>query len=116
MSAAQLSRIQDNLKQLKLHQICELFETRLEEASKENLSYTDFLDNLLSEEIAAKTERNIAMRTTMAKFPFVKTLESFDFSFQPSIDKKKINELAKCRFIANGDNVIFLGPPFNLST
>jgi DNA replication protein DnaC len=111
MSAPQLVRIQDNLKQLKLYQMSELFETRLEEASKENLSYTDFLDHLLSEEIAAKREKTIAMRTTMAKLPFIKTLESFDFSFQPSIDKKKITELATCRFIAHGDNVVFLGPP-----
>ena len=111
MSAPQLLRIQENLRQLKLHQMSELFETRLEEASKENLSYTDFLDNLISEEIAAKKQKTIAMRTTMAKLPFVKTLESFDFSFQPSIDKKKINELATCRFIAHGDNVVFLGPP-----
>lgn len=111
MSGTQLARIQENLKILKLQQISGLLETRLEEASKQNLSYTDFLDTLLAEEIAAKSERNMAMRTSMAKLPFIKTLESFDFSFQPSIDKKKMNELAKCRFIANGDNVIFLGPP-----
>ena len=41
----------------------------------------------------------------------VKTLESFDFSFQPSIDKKRIKDLATCCFIANDENVIFLGPP-----
>ena len=56
MSEPQLSRIQENLKHLKLHQISQLIETRLEEASKGNLSYTDFLDNLLSEEIVAKKE------------------------------------------------------------
>lgn len=111
MSNAQLARIQDNLKTLKLYKTYELLDTRLEEASKENLAYSDFLDNMLSEEVASKKEKNIAMRTSMARFPFVKTLESFDFSFQPSIDKKKIKELASCRFVANGDNVIFLGPP-----
>jgi DNA replication protein DnaC len=111
MSSAQLARIQDNLKTLKLYKTHELLDTRLEQASKDNLAYSDFLDNLLSEEVAAKQEKNIAMRTSMARFPFVKTLESFDFTFQPSIDKKKIKELATCRFVANGDNVIFLGPP-----
>jgi DNA replication protein DnaC len=111
MSSAQLARIQDNLKALKLYRTYELLDTRLEEASKDNLAYSDFLDNMLSEEVAAKKEKNIAMRTAMARFPFVKTLESFDFSFQPSIDKKKIKELATCRFVANGDNIIFLGPP-----
>jgi DNA replication protein DnaC len=111
MSNAQLARIQDNLKTLKLYKTYELLDTRLEEASKDNLAYSDFLDNMLAEEVASKKEKNIAMRTSMARFPFVKTLESFDFSFQPSIDKKKIKELASCRFVANGDNVIFLGPP-----
>ena len=65
MSGTQLARIQENLKILKLQQISGLLETRLEEASKQNLSYTDFLDTLLSEEITAKTERNIAMRTSI---------------------------------------------------
>ena len=75
MSTAQLARIQDNLKTLKLYRTYELLDTRLEEASKDNLAYSDFLDNMLSEEVAAKKEKNIAMRTSMARFPFVKTLE-----------------------------------------
>ena len=111
MSQAQLLRMQENLKSLKLHKINDLLEGCLEEASKRNLSYTDFLDHLLSEEVSSKREKNIAMRTSMAKFPFIKTLESFDFNFQPSVDKKRIKELAKCRFIDNGENVLLLGPP-----
>lgn len=77
-------------------------------AAKNNVSYTDFLDEILSQEVASKQEKNIALRTALAKFPYVKTL---DFAFQPSIDKKRIKELGECRFIANGENVIFLGPP-----
>ncbi len=111
MSGAQLMRIRDHLTYLKFTRADEQLENRLEEAAKENLSYSDFLDRLLSDEVSAKKEKSISMRTTMARFPFVKTLESFDFGFQPSIDKKRINELATCRFIANGDNVILLGPP-----
>ena len=111
MSGGELARIQENLRHLKLYKINDLLESYLEEASRDNLSYTEFLDRLLAEEVAAKREKNIAMRTAMAKFPFIKTLESFDFKFQPSVDKRKIKELATCRFIANGENVIFLGPP-----
>ncbi len=107
----QIERMQDHLKHLRLHRIQSILETSLEEAARNSLSYSDFLDGLLTQEIASKTEKNVAMRTSMAKFPFVKTLESFDFSFQPSIDKKKIKELATCRFIANGENFILLGPP-----
>lgn len=111
MSTPQIARIQEHLRHLRLYKVHGLLESSLEEASRDNLSYSDFLDNLLCQEIAAKTEKNVAMRTSMAKFPFVKTLESFDFNFQPSIDKKRIKELAACRFIANGENVILLGPP-----
>jgi len=107
----QIASIQENLKALKLYKSHELIESSLEEASKNNLSYSDFLDELLKQEVAAKREKNIAMRNSLAKFPFIKTLESFDFDFQPSIDKKRIKELSTCRFIANGENVIFLAPP-----
>jgi DNA replication protein DnaC len=110
MSTA-LARIQENLKHLRLSRILGLLESALEEASKGNLSYTDFLDQLLTTEVASKKEKYISVRTSMAKFPFVKTLESFDFAFQPSIDKKRLKELGTCRYIANGENVIFLGPP-----
>ena len=111
MSSAQIERMQEHLRHLRLHRIGSLLESSLEEAAKHSLSYSDFLDGLLTQEVASKTEKNVAMRTAMARFPFVKTLESFDFGFQPSIDKKKIKELATCRYIANGENVILLGPP-----
>ena len=55
--------------------------------------------------------KNIAMRTAMARLPFVKPLETFDFGYQPSIDRKQLQTLASCHFIEHGDNVIVLGPP-----
>jgi DNA replication protein DnaC len=58
-----------------------------------------------------KYEKQISLNTSLAKFPFVKTLEAFDFSFQPSIDIKKLRELATCTFIEGAENVVFLGPP-----
>jgi len=51
------------------------------------------------------------MRTAMARLPFVKPLETFDFSYQPSIDRKQVQSLASCHFIEHGDNVVILGPP-----
>jgi DNA replication protein DnaC len=51
------------------------------------------------------------MKTSMARFPFHKSLESFDFKFQPSIDPKVVKELATGRFIADSDNILLLGPP-----
>lgn len=107
----QLSRITDNLKRLKLYKTGQRLETILQEAGKNEISYTDFLDQLLTEEVSQKYEKQIAMHTTMAKLPYIKTLEAFDFTFQPSIDAKKVRELAACTFIERAENVIFLGPP-----
>jgi DNA replication protein DnaC len=51
------------------------------------------------------------MRTAMARFPFVKPLETFDFAYRPSIDKKQVQTLASCHFVEHGDNVLVLWPP-----
>jgi DNA replication protein DnaC len=107
----QLARITDNLKQLKLHKTSQRLEILLQEAGENDVSYTDFLDQLLTEEVSQKHEKQITMHTTMARLPYIKTLEAFDFSFQPSIDARKVKELAACTFIERAENVIFLGPP-----
>lgn len=106
-----LGRLQEHLGKLKLFTLQARVETLLQEASAQDVSYADFLDRLLAEEMAAKSEKYVAMRTVMARFPYRKTLESCDYSFQPSVDRKKLQELATCRFIEHGDNVVFLGPP-----
>lgn len=62
------------------------------------MPYADFLEQVLGEEVAAKTAKNISMRTAMARFPFVKPLETFDFSYQPSIDKRQVQTLASCHY------------------
>jgi DNA replication protein DnaC len=111
MPDLQLARLQDHLGKLKLFTLQTRLETLLQEASGQELTYADFLDRLLAEELAAKSEKYVAMRTVMARFPYRKTLENFDFSFQPSLDRKKLQDLATCRFIEHGDNVVFLGPP-----
>ncbi len=111
MSTPQLTRLSEHLRRLKLFTIQTRLEAALQEASSRELSYTDFLDQLLSEEVTAKGEKHVAMRTVMARLPYRKTLESFDFGFQPSLDRKKIQELATCRFVEHGENVLFLGPP-----
>jgi DNA replication protein DnaC len=99
------------LGKLQLFTIQARLEPFLQDASAPEVSSADCLDRLLAEELAAKSEKYVAMRTVMARFPYRKTLESFDCSFQPSVDRKKLHELAACRFIAHGDNIVFLGPP-----
>jgi len=79
-----------HLQRLRLFKSRERLEAWLQDATTKELSYADFLDGLLSEEVASKTTKHITMRTSLARFPFVKGLEVFDFSYQPSLDKKQI--------------------------
>jgi DNA replication protein DnaC len=111
MMAAQLERLQEHLQRLRLFKSRERLEALLQEATTKELSYADFLDQVLTEEVTAKTTKNVTMRTSLARFPFVKSLDSFDFSYQPSIDRKQIQTLSTCHFIEHGENVILLGPP-----
>ena len=111
MKAGQLERMQEQLQRLRLFKSRERIEALLQEAVGKELSYADFLEGVLGEEILAKTSKNISMRTNLARFPFVKGLDSFDFGYQPSLDKKQIMNLAICHFIEHGENVVILGPP-----
>ena len=111
MSAAQIERLSDHMTRLRLFKGRERLEALLQQAAAEEQPYADFLERVLGEEIASKTAKNITMRTSLARFPFVKRLDSFDFAYQPSIDKKQIATLASCHFIEHGENVVILGPP-----
>jgi len=110
MSTPQIERLQEHCHRLRLYQIENQPTAHLEQAAKKEVSYADFLDELRAAEVAAKTSKHHQMRIAMARFPFQKTLESFDFKFQPSIDPKLIRELATGRYMHSGDNVLFLGP------
>ena len=107
----QLERLGEHLRKLRLLKSGERLEAMLQHAAARELPYAEFLEQVLGEEVAAKTSKNIAMRTAMARFPFAKPLETFDFGYQPSIDRKQVMALASCHFIEHGDNVIVLGPP-----
>ena len=111
MKAAQLERLQEQMAKLRLVKSQDRLEALLQDAVDKELSYADFLDQLLIEELMPKTAKNIAMRTNLARFPFVKGLDAFDFSYQPSLDKKQVQNLANCHFIEHGENMVILGPP-----
>lgn len=104
-------RLHENLKLLEMDRVEQIVDNYLEIAGKENKSVIEILDHLFCEELQHKTTKYFDTRIKMAHFPFRKTLEEFDFSFQPSIDRKTINTLASLKFIYNGENVILLGPP-----
>ena len=71
----------------------------------------EILDHLLSEELKHKVSKKTENMLNWSGFPFRKTVNDFDFSFQPSIDGAVIDELMTMRFLHNTENVVFLGPP-----
>lgn len=107
----QITDLASSLRHLKLSRLADHLESWLQDAAKGQWDYHEFLQRLVDEEVAAKKEKRTEMGTRMARLPFIKTLESFDFTYQPSLDPKRIKELSACRWVANGENVIFLGPP-----
>lgn len=111
MSDVAYPRVQTQLARLKLSRMAECLESIAEDAAKREATYLDFLDRLLEAEVSARYERDVTMKTKLAHFPFVKTLDQFDFSFQPSLSERQVRELATLRFVANGENVLLLGPP-----
>lgn len=86
-------------------------ELRLEEASKQDLSYSEFLEILLNDETTNREDNRRKKLHRQAKFPFEKYLDDFDFKFQSSIKKGEVLELSNCKFIPKGENIIFVGQP-----
>jgi DNA replication protein DnaC len=107
----QLERVTRYLTRLQLVATRDRLDTLLQQAAKEESSYLDFLDRLLGEEVASKNEKRMKMGIQIAHFPLQRSLEDFDFALQPSIDRKLIRELETGRYLANGENVLLLGPP-----
>jgi len=106
-----LEHTRQALETLGLTQAATVLDSRLEVAAARQLTYLDFLADLLEAELLARRERYLKARIRLAHLPFHKTLDQFDFSFQPSIDERQIRELATMTFVANATNVLFLGPP-----
>lgn len=111
MSDIMHARVQERLVKLRLGNVGVRLDALLSEAARQEWSFLEFLDRLLAEETEAKQRKRVVMGMQIAHFPGVKTLDTFDFLFQPTVDAKLVRELATGRFIANGDNVLMLGPP-----
>ena len=104
-------QIETYLKELKLKGILSVYKELSEQAAKGNLLYEEYLALLLEKELKRKTEASVKAKIAKAKFPFLKTIEEFDFSFQPSLKEREVRKLSSLDFIEERSNVIFLGPP-----
>lgn len=105
------SSLEQKLKQFRLSGMSKTLEVRLKQAQSGNLSYAEFLGLLLEDEENTRSDNRRLRMYKSAKLPFAKGLEDFDFSFQPSIKKQEILELATLRFLEKKSNVLFIGQP-----
>ena len=103
--------IQEKLKNLKLAGIVNTLEERLKYANDNSLSYQQFLEILIEDEENNRRDNSYKKRYNKAKLPAHKTIEEFNFRFQPSINQKLINDASTCQFIKEKRNIIFIGNP-----
>ena len=89
-----LEQARQYLESLGLKQAVEVLDNTLDTAASKQLTYPEMLEHLLGTEVEARRERYLSTKTKMAHFPFQRTLEQFDFSFQPSVDERRVKELA----------------------
>lgn len=109
MSNITLVALKENLKALKLCAMTRDLEARLRQAKQNGCGYDEFLLELTSEELQTRSDNRLKRRVREAKFPLLKTLESFDFNAVQDLDIRLIRELAGCEYIKERRNLIFLG-------
>lgn len=99
------------LDKLKMDHLDAQLEAVCEQAAQRDLDYREFLTRALETEWQGRYQRGIETRLRQSRFPWVKTLEQFDFDFQPSLDRRQVRELSGLSFVERAHNVVILGPP-----
>ncbi|MFC1588588.1 IS21-like element helper ATPase IstB [Planctomycetota bacterium] len=103
--------ITTTLKQLRLSGLVTSLDVRLQEAQSNRLNHEEFLELILQDEVNIRQERRIKRRIKIAAFRDLKTLEDFNFSFNPSVKRKQIYDLGSGQYLRQGKDILFLGPP-----
>jgi len=101
----------EQLRALGLYVMAERYAVMAEEARKAKSPYPQYLAALVSAQLAARMDRSFRERLARARLPAIKTLEEFDFSFQPGLDETHVRTLAELTFLDRTDNVLLVGPP-----
>ena len=105
------THLDENLKQLRLPGIRQNLTIRLKEAQASQLSHEQFLELLIQDEMALRTDRKAERAIKAARFVNMKPLDHFDWQFNPNIDRRRILELATCAFVRQHTDLLFIGPP-----
>lgn len=103
------SSLEQKLKRLRLGFIAQNYEAQNADSIRQKHSFLEFFSALVEGEIQSRDNKNFQRRIKAAQFPVPKTLEEFEFSFQPSLDVKLIKDLANCQFIEKKENVLLVG-------
>ena len=103
--------LRKRLRQLRLSGLAAALDVRLQEAVGHNLTHLEFLEAILQDEVNVRDQRQLARRKKQADFRDTRTLEDFDFAFNPSIKRKLVYDLAACHFIREHRDVLLVGPP-----
>jgi DNA replication protein DnaC len=106
-----MNQLNTTLRQLRLSGLMQTLDVRLQEATAGRLGHSEFLELILQDELNVRHQRMLARRTKAAEFRTLKTLEDFDWHFNPSINRKQIFELAAGNYLREGKDVLFIGPP-----
>jgi DNA replication protein DnaC len=105
------SSLNEALKKLRLSGLAASLDVRLTEARGNHLQHEEFLELLLADELAVRSSRLVERRVRAAMFREIKSLDEFDFAFNPSIKRKQVFDLATCKFVRDKADVLLLGPP-----
>jgi len=111
MSELLATRIREGAARLRLGNLAENLESLVERAEAATMGYLEFLDLVLEEETGVREGRRFRNALKLSGLPHHKTLDEFDFAFQPDLDARKVKDLASLAFVSAGANVAFLGPP-----
>ncbi len=105
------ANLDPTLRQLRLSGLARTLDLRLQEATANHLTHAEFLELILQDELNVRHERLLARRTKGAEFHHLKTLEDFDWRFNPSVPRKQIYDWATGQFIRQAIDLLFIGPP-----
>jgi DNA replication protein DnaC len=106
-----IETLQQSFKNLRLGGMANNLPMRYQEAKSHELDYLDFIDNLVNDELARRQDNLLNRRIKLARFPYMQTIDDFDFDFNPVIKKKDVLALVSSAFVYKAQNILFIGPP-----
>jgi DNA replication protein DnaC len=103
--------IKEYCKILSIPVVASCYQSEAEAAAKAKLSYQEYLYKVLQQQIVIRVDNSVNSKIKKARFPFIRSLEDYDFTYQPKIDEKLIRHLATLQFLSEAKNIVFIGPP-----